>query len=182
MTPPVRQATGTVVAACALFALVAPSLGHAAAMAPTRGCMTGQLRFTTVPDDGGLGHQSEGILFRNEGGPCTLVGYPTVRLLDRSGHVVAIPRRTPRGYQAGLGGGSAPLVHLGRGRVANIRVEGLTGPADGRPCRRYVTYEVTPPGAARSVLIPAHASLCSPEVHPVVPGTDAVYPHQPKGE
>ena len=167
---------GTIVATFALYASAIPSLEHAVPTAPAPTCVAEQLAVESVPDDGGLGHQSEALLFRNNGTPCTLTGYPTVRLLDAAGRVVSIPRKTPMGYQAGLRGGPAPVVRLGRGQVANARIEGFTGPADGHPCPRYATYEVAPPGPVRSLLVPAHESVCNPEVHPIVPGRAAFYP------
>lgn len=173
-----RETTGAILAVCALTASAAPSTAHAAEVAPIPRCATSQLRLTSVPDDGGLGHQSEAIFFRNDGGPCTLRGYPTVRLLDREGRVVSVPQRTALGYQAGVHGQSPPLVRLATGGVANARIEGLTGPADGRACPRYVAYQVTAPGAAIAVRVLAHESVCVREIHPIVPGRAAFYPPQ----
>lgn len=145
-------------------------------------CTTRQLTISRHGRDGGAGNQADQLFFRNHGAACTLAGYPEVLLLDRDGRVVGRPQRTRSGYLGGLGWQhrhhAPPVVLLDRGRFANATIDGLTGPADNRPCPRYIAYRVTPPGAAGSVRVPAGEApgFCVRSVHPIVPGGAHTFP------
>jgi hypothetical protein len=146
-----------------------------AAHAQAPRCTTRQLEITVHGDDGGLGHGSEQLWFRNRGRPCTLHGYPRVLLLDRHGHIVGRARKTDFGYQGGLQEGPVPVIRLGRGQVANAMVEGMNSGTKLKPCPHYVAYRVTPPGGIGSVRVPT-GTFCQTQVHPVVPGEQQIYP------
>lgn len=118
----------------------------------------------------GAGHGGYVLRFRNTGRrTCGMTGYPGVDGVDKAGHTVVHATRTLKGY---LGGAdrSSPVV-LAPGQTASVLVEGDTGQAAGGPrCYPIDELRVTPPGETRAVDVPIPASLCYPEVHPVVPG------------
>jgi hypothetical protein len=133
-------------------------------------CGTAQLSITTGPVSGGLSHEGIVVVFTDQGPTCTLQGYPGVDGQDQGATVVEAAR-TLSGYLGGLSqGASPPLVTLQTGQSASAMLEGLDGGVSGQPCPTYTSLLVTPPNQTTSVSLPA-STICSPQIHPVVPGT-----------
>jgi hypothetical protein len=146
-------------------------------------CGTEQLFITRADGQGGGGHGGEQLVFRNHGPTCQLTGYPTVELLDASGRVVEHVEDSRAGYLGGYGAPTTtplPQVRLTTGATASAILEGIHGRIDGdpRPCPSYVAYRITAPGQHTSTHVIARDGVCYPTVHPIVPGTDTVYPPQ----
>ncbi len=121
-----------------------------------------------------MGHGGVTLTFTNRSGAtCRISGYPGVALLDASGHKIADAARTPSGYLGGLASSSdpPPILELRQGDTASAMVEAVSQGNGGAPCPAASALEVTPPGETHSVRVTAGLSGCSPEVHPVVPGT-----------
>jgi len=123
--------------------------------------------------EGAAGHRFLVLVFNNVGTKtCRMVGYPTVDLVDRSGHLVQHVRHTLRG-QAGLPQSvTKPTpVTLRGGKSASAVVEASAIPKGaGASCTDHLLM-VTPPGQHRAV--PAGTAMlptCNAQVHPVVAG------------
>jgi hypothetical protein len=145
-----------------------PSTTTAPAAGPTS-CTTSQLKVTTAPVSGGLNHVGIALVFTNEGPVCSLAGYPGVDGANNGIPVVAA-QRTPNGYLGGLGAGSTPTtVTLATGQAASALLEGLEGGVSGQACPTYTNLLVTPPNDTQSTTV-SDATICSPEIHPVVAG------------
>lgn len=137
----------------------------------TRLCTVRQLTIT-MHGVAGLGHVGDVLDFHNRGTQCMLYGYPGADGLDRQGLPVVSARRTPRGYLGGLGQRvPEKAVLLNPGQTASALLEGLASSTPPAPCRHYTSLEVTPPGETRSVRFAVAGAICSPQIHPVVPGT-----------
>lgn len=134
-------------------------------------CTASQLKISTKGASGGAGHSAFIILFEATGPSCKLMGYPGVDGVAADGTVLVSARRTLNGYVGGVTSGSPPEVVVTPGAPASALLEGLSGPTrDGGPCPQYVALAVTPPDGHDSVTLPVPASLCYPEIHPVLPG------------
>jgi hypothetical protein len=124
----------------------------------------------------GLGHVGEPLLFRNTGAAtCVLGGYPGVALVDKSGSGQVQASRTPSGYLGGLASPSAipPVIRVRPGQTVSALFEGTDIPAGrARVCPGYRAMLVTPPNQTVTVRVAQpFASLCRPQIHPVVAGT-----------
>ena len=152
------------------------SPGTKAATGPSAGtrCTTRQLAVTAEQASGGANHGSVLISFRNKGAACRIGGYPGVAAIGRAGKEITNARRTRSGALGGLGPGaiSPPIVDLSTGETASAILEGFNGPTDPTvsQCPTYVGLMVTPPDETRSVHLSLGFSMCSLEIHPVVPG------------
>lgn len=130
-------------------------------------CLTNHLSISDKPAPGGLEHVATVLVFTNHGPTCTLTGYPGVDGL-RGGTAVVHFQRTLRGD---LGGAtSTKTVTVPAGGSASALFEGLGAPATGQSCTRYTSLLVTPPNNRQSVPLTSKAPICSPQIHPVVPG------------
>jgi hypothetical protein len=148
-------------------------------------CMTSQLSITAQPASGGSNHSSVLIAFRNGGAPCRISGYPGVAGLDGSGKEAMQAQRTPTGPLGGLGpvATSPPIVDLRAGDTASAILEGSNAPTDPTirtsiPCPTYAGVLVTPPGETHAAHLSLGFSMCSAEIHPIVPGPGGGQPVQ----
>lgn len=175
----VRSGAGIVVATV-LAAIQAGTaggqIGRAAGATATNAapatCQVKELGITLTQASPGLTHHGYVIEFKNRGGACTITGYPGVDALNAKGHRVLSAKRTKSGYLGGVASGPIPKVHLAKGKTASAIVEWIDlGP----PCPRAQSLRITPPNAVKSVVLSPKSlkseTLCSVEVHPVVPGT-----------
>ena len=133
-------------------------------------CSSHQLHIALKATDGGLSHGGMVVVFRNEARTCTLRGYPGVDGVHKDGSTSVHARRTREGY---LGGSyRVKRVVLNEGEAASTIFEGINGPVKGEGrCHHYAALKITPPDAYRSVLRDTDSTLCYPEIHPVVHGS-----------
>jgi len=148
------------------------SMGTTAKIAAPTTCQGKELGITLTQASPGVSHHGYVIEFKNRGGACTITGYPGVDALNANGHRVLSAKRTKSGYLGGVASGPIPKVHLAKGKTASAIVEWIDlGP----PCPRAQSLRITPPNAVKSVVLSPKSlkseTLCSVEVHPVVPGT-----------
>lgn len=136
------------------------------------GCTTRQLSVSLHGVEGGLSHAGYAIRFRNiSRTACVMAGYPGVDGATGSGHAVVHAKRTPYGY---LGGGrQTRVVTLAPGATASALYEGVNGRTEGGPpCPSYSILVVTPPANTKSVRFQGQPTLCYPEIHPIVRGSN----------
>lgn len=118
-----------------------------------------------------LPHHGYVIRFKNRGGDCTINGYPGVDGLNAKGKPILSAKRTKSGFLGGVSSGPIPRVHLAKGKSASAIVEWTDL---GAPCPTVHSLKITPPNAARSVVLSPKSltsqTLCHVQVHPVVPG------------
>lgn len=147
-----------------------PSSGTAGTSA-TGGC---RLDVTARGVGAAAGHTGLVLVLTNTGtSECSLTGYPAVTAHDASGAVLATARPTPSGY---LGGApdvpaSPSQVTLPAAGEASALLEWATLPSDGATCAAVTQLRVTAPGTQQPVDVPLEATMCDPEVHPIVAGT-----------
>jgi hypothetical protein len=140
-------------------------------------CQTKELGVTLIQASPGVSHHGYVIEFKNRGGVCAMTGYPGVDALNAKGHRVLSAKRTKSGYLGGVASGPIPKVKLAKGKTASAIVEWIDlGP----PCPQARSLRITPPNAFKSVVLSPKSlkseTLCSVEVHPVVPGTTGQKP------
>lgn len=148
------------------------AVGAAAkSVAPVQ-CQERELGITLTQASPGVSHHGYVIEFKNRGSACTIMGYPGVDALNAKGHRVLSAKRTKSGYLGGVASGPIPKVDLANGKTASAMVEWIDL---GSPCPRAHSLRITPPNAFKSVVLSpkslASETLCSVQVHPVVPGT-----------
>jgi Domain of unknown function (DUF4232) len=148
---------------------------QSAAVAAGR-CRSQQLRVTLAQASPGASHHGYVLRFRDQGGACTLTGYPGVDGLSAKGKRVLSARRTKSGYLGGLKPGRPiPQVHLANGKSASAILEWVDGPIPGQFCPRVQSLKVTPPNVLSSVRFSPKSlkpeRLCDLQIHPVVSGT-----------
>jgi hypothetical protein len=150
--------------------------GTASVQAASSACPSGRISVTAGGGGAGLGHVGIVLRFRSTASAvCVLSGYPGATFVTSAGHDVPA-RRTRNGYLGGLAGASAPIpvVRVAPGQTVSALLEGSdSDPADGGgPCPRYASLLVTPPNQTVTArMVSPLASICRPEVHPVVAGT-----------
>ncbi|MEO6701620.1 MAG: DUF4232 domain-containing protein [Jatrophihabitantaceae bacterium] len=105
--------------------------------------------------------------------PCTITGYPVVRLVDSSGALLQLPAETPRGTLGGLAAAttSPPSITLTTGQSASVLVEWAAAAyTPTSHCVRNGRIGLTF-GATTSTFGPAIGQLCDATVHPWVAGS-----------
>jgi hypothetical protein len=147
-------------------------VGATAKNAALATCQTNEVGITLTQASPGASHHGYLIEFKNRGGACTITGYPGVDALKANGQRVLSAKRTKLGYLGGVASGPIPKVHLAKGKTASAIVEWIDlGP----PCPKAQSLRITPPNAVKSVLLSPKSlkseTLCSVQIHPVVPGT-----------
>ncbi len=171
--------TTTTTTTTTLASSATPSTASSAAraQAASTACRSGQIAVTAGSGGAGLGHVGVVLRFRSTASSaCTLSGYPGATLVTAAGHDVAA-RRTRSGYLGGVNGTSnaVPLVRVAPGQTVSALLEGLdSDPAHGGgPCPHYAHLLVTPPNQTVTArMISPLTTVCRPEVHPVVAGTN----------
>jgi Protein of unknown function (DUF4232) len=138
-------------------------------------CLEPRLRITLVQASPGASHHGYVLRFQNQGGACTLTGYPGVDALSAQGHRLVSAQRTMNGYLGGVPpGGPIPLVYLAHEKSASAVLEWVDGPVPGLTCPQAQSLKITPPNAFHSVLRSPSSlgseRLCDLEIHPVVAG------------
>lgn len=117
-------------------------------------CRTSQLDLRTGLTDGAMGRQWTTYAFRNRSTQaCAMSGFPTVRLLDTRGRVIAsLP-----GHDAA----TSPEVRLRPGGSAYFSIGQLPSPEyPGQPCPAATTLVVTPPHQGQALTIPTTLAPC----------------------
>jgi hypothetical protein len=156
----------------------APSGGTGAGSdaAGRAGCRKAGLNTTVGRTDAGSGHRLVVLLFTNTGSqPCRTTGYPTVTAINGDGGAIAQAKHTRAGYLAGVSRDKEiPAIILAPGQTASAAVEALAfDPDSGDACTPYAALLVAAPGDGATTRLPWPNDGCStPEVHPIVPGTD----------
>jgi hypothetical protein len=174
LTPVVSPTSATTTAAVSTAAVssATPALVAGAA------CLGTQLTVSFSPPDFGAGGHTGGLFeFTNPSAtPCTLIGYPGVALVNRSGQQQFQAVRTLAGY---LGGSTKPapqtVTLAARGGVASALLETVDRNNDpnGSVCGESTAVLVTIPNTTTTRTFPeTSVPLCAaPEIHPVVAGT-----------
>jgi hypothetical protein len=174
LTPVVSPTSATTTAAVSTAAVssATPALVAGAA------CLGTQLTVSFSPRDFGVGGHTGGLFeFTNPSAtPCTLIGYPGVALVNRSGQQQFQAVRTLAGY---LGGSTKPapqtVTLAARGGVASALLETVDRNNDpnGSACGESTAVLVTIPNTTTTRTFPeTSVPLCAaPEIHPVVAGT-----------
>lgn len=131
--------------------------------APCRGA---GLSVHFVNDDAAMGgvHVAT-FAFKNESAsPCTLMGYPGFRLLNRAGRVLrhgrAINSQQLPGDEAKM---PPQLITIGPGKEAGFRVYFNTGGAGymGKPCPMSRKVWISAPGSTKSFLLMQEIQSCT---------------------
>jgi Protein of unknown function (DUF4232) len=159
-----------------LIALVVTPAASSMIGKPRTPCSAAQIGVTLGAVSGGLGHEGLAVRFTNRGTPCLISGYPGADGLSATGRRVLSAARTPTGYLGGVRSKAIPTVSLGTGQTASALLEWISGPVTGLSCSMVRYFEITPPGAYRSVRLAVASrsfSICKAEIHPVVPGQHA---------
>jgi hypothetical protein len=149
------------------------STGGASGTGGTPSCRISQLAVSIGDQQGGDGHSSGAIRFRNTGtSACRLYGYPGVAALDSSGKQVAQAQRTLRGYMGGLASGqhTPTAVALAPGHTASALVEAANAAPNGNSCGTIPTLLVTPPDETHHIKLSWQGGCASFQIHPVVTG------------
>lgn len=136
-------------------------------------CTISRLAVSIGGQQGGDGHSSGAIRFRNTGtSACRLYGYPGVAALDSPGKQIAQARRTPRGYMGGLGSSqhTPTAVTLAPGHTASALVEADNAASNGNSCGTVPALLVTPPNETHHVKLSWHGGCSGFQIHPVVTG------------
>ena len=148
------------------------AIGATAKAAAPATCQTKGLGVTLTQASPGVTHHGYVIEFKNRGRACTITGYPGVDALNAKGHRVLSAKRTKSGYLGGVASGPIPKVRLAKGKTASAILEWIDL---GSPCPQARSLKITPPNAVKSVVLSPKSlkseTLCSVEIHPVVPGT-----------
>jgi hypothetical protein len=176
--------TGAGLAGASVALRVLPAASAASASWPQ--CRQAQLTMTATWEGAGLGHV--GVLFalRNTSSAgCRLEGYPSVQLLDSTGH--ALPTTVVRAVNgAYLFPAVVPhSVALAPGAVGSFDLQyydSPVGPAANEPsataCPAATHVKVTMPNSAGHSVVPASMAPCEGQVlvSPVVPGAQWLAP------
>lgn len=142
-----------------------------AASAAPPACGNRALVVSASRTDGGMGHGSLVLRFRNKTlHACTLYGYPGMDALNAAGAVMKHARRTLTGYAGGSSQG-LQTIRVAPGGFASATVEWLNfNPATAGDCRFSHSIAATPPNTSHTVDLARSVSLCRLQVHPTVAG------------
>lgn len=133
-------------------------------------CGNGSLAVTRTYVEGGAGHSWMALIYRNTTThSCTVVGYPGLDAISRTGHVLAHAARSLSGYG---GGGPLGTVTIRPSGYASAGVEWLNfNGRTGGPCRFSAAVNTIVANTTRVHRLPVSVSVCELQVHPTVAGT-----------
>ena len=120
-------------------------------------CTSEQLRAALFNSNGAAGTIVLGITLRNAGRPCSLAGYPALRL--RSAHAV-LPTRVLHGGLAVLDQRPVRVLLLHGARATTFVAYGDVPTGSEHQCPRSSALLVRPPGTAGWLTVAVNATVC----------------------
>ncbi|HEX2902715.1 MAG TPA: DUF4232 domain-containing protein [Jatrophihabitans sp.] len=159
--------TVTMLVGTAIAGLVASTSADASVAA----CGNASLDYGITPTQGAAGTGSFVLLYRNHtAATCTLRGYPGLDAMSSAGYVITHAVRTVSGSAGGASHGVQTISIPPHG-FASATVEWKNfNPVTSGSCRFSAGVNTIAPNTTK--LVPFHraVSICSLQVHPVVPG------------